>query len=707
MRFSEIYNRQKYPEGLKMIPDSEFKSLVADWACQMGKTFGYRRKTRMEHWQEAIDTVYTEIEQELNTVNTLKVQSHPKWTAMMLSAQIFFPEHINIYHPTLVQQERLRRLIENSKITRQLYDKAELLKFLKQDKDLGVKTLTELAISRLQCEMLATSAENLVQRYAANRDGKPTVVSASMGTSDSSSLSQSKTHFTASEQSYTGASISASESGKRSSGGWEATVKAAAEASVSASSHKDFSARAKDLELSSYSGVQAEAAVNAGVDFGASYSCNVPTSYLRRVMGESKFKLIEGRLGASTSALAQGNASRALSTMSKMTFHHETDQNKAFKNYSTLEGEEKEKAKARTKEVLEIVNAEANAEVELKFSIEGHAGLTLGKTFDFGLDVEGFGRLAADCHMKFFINEQEVGMQIGGSAMAGFEAGTKQKITVRHHGRNISVLSVQAHEAVTFGIGIEGRLTALASFNQCVFDTSVTETLGFGAGLSFNTSFSPRGALLLGYDYLAVPTVLTLGHIMEKYHNGPYTQRMKKVCDFLNKQASKAEINQVYLDNMARISTCIAAMHSDAEHLYKIEKFRTPGAEGFTAMSKGEVKDQLNGVSDSVYHDYTTTTTWTDPITAVFGSEASSGNSDISGPVGIGEGMRGEAVTQSFMSSQVRTKGGRLANFVNADKQTLHNAASAYEKANINGKGTCIAYEVLRRDMLLGAVEYS
>ncbi len=156
------------------IPDTEFEAIISKWAHEMGKRCGYKKQTRMEHWQEAIDAVYTALEHKLQTVDTQTIQSHKKWEIMMLAAKTHFPEHIGLYHPTLVEQQRTRQLVENSKVTRHLQNKAELLKFLKEDKELGVKTITDLAVSRLQCEVLATSAEILTNRYKSGLAKKPT-----------------------------------------------------------------------------------------------------------------------------------------------------------------------------------------------------------------------------------------------------------------------------------------------------------------------------------------------------------------------------------------------------------------------------------------------------------------------------------------------------------------------------------------------------
>ncbi|MRI32666.1 hypothetical protein EOPP23_06650 [Endozoicomonas sp. OPT23] len=712
MRFSELFNEKEFPNGITSIPAPQFRSMVSDWAQAMGKRCGYKKATRLEHWQEAIDTVYSTLENELDTTDTATIQSHKMWRDMMLAAKLYFPEHINIYHPTIVEQQRTRLLVENSKITRHLRNKAELLSFLKSDKELGVKTLSDLAVSRLQCEVMATSAEILLAQYKSyqNNPGKSFYSgTATAGTSKDGS--KGKTGVSGS----VGAKASASAQAGYNSGdvafgsGGHAHLKASVMASADIDTYAKAEAKIDDLKASAKVGIDAMAEVSANVDYGIYHSCNVSVDYLRRTLGD-KFKTIEAQCKGKTFASASGSASASANGPGNVTFHHAKDQNKAFNSFQTLNDDDKAKAKGRGKEVFNIASAEVNAEVELKVGLEGSTNLTLLQMIDLELSAEAFVTAAAAGNLKFYVNEQEVGMNIGGSAMAGFEAGTKQKITFKHPSRNVSIISSQVHEAFTAGIGIEGKVSAIASFDQCFFDTSVTTTLGIGAGFAANTVVSPRGLLLLGYDFLAVPTVLALGKAMSRYNNGPHTQRLQKVCDFLNKQASKGEINQVYLDNMTRIGACIASLNNDAERLYKMTQFRAPGVnvkDQYTEMAKGDIADGVKGTSQSTYYDYTTTTNETGPLAVIFGSEADEGHSNISGPEGVGEGMRGQVVVQSFISSQTTNRGDKLSSVVSTDKQALHNAAAAYEQATSNGSGACVAYEVLRRDMLTKKVNYA
>ena len=59
--------------------------MIYDWAHAMGKRCGYRKQTRMEHWQEAIDSVYSALEAKLQDIDTSRIMSEKKWEIMMLA----------------------------------------------------------------------------------------------------------------------------------------------------------------------------------------------------------------------------------------------------------------------------------------------------------------------------------------------------------------------------------------------------------------------------------------------------------------------------------------------------------------------------------------------------------------------------------------------------------------------------------------------
>ena len=68
------------------------------------KLFGYQKATRVEHFQEAVDTVYTTLEGELQTTDPRKILAHPKWKILVGCASRNFPEHLAAYQPSPVEQ---------------------------------------------------------------------------------------------------------------------------------------------------------------------------------------------------------------------------------------------------------------------------------------------------------------------------------------------------------------------------------------------------------------------------------------------------------------------------------------------------------------------------------------------------------------------------------------------------------------------------
>lgn len=73
MRFTELLELGP-TRKLININDSLFEQLVDGWTREMGekKLFGYQKATRVEHFQEAVDTVYTTLEGELQTTDPEK-----------------------------------------------------------------------------------------------------------------------------------------------------------------------------------------------------------------------------------------------------------------------------------------------------------------------------------------------------------------------------------------------------------------------------------------------------------------------------------------------------------------------------------------------------------------------------------------------------------------------------------------------------------
>ncbi|WP_461538340.1 hypothetical protein [Spongorhabdus nitratireducens] len=687
MRFSQLIQDR---DVLK-IPDTEFTELVQGWTKKMGAKVGYRRETRMEHWQEAIDTVYTALEKELQTNDADRIMKQKKWEIMMLAAKTHFPEHIAIYHPTLVEQQRVGKLVQNSKLRRILKDKLELMRILKQDKELVVGSITELTVSRLQCEVLAASAQLLYSKYQGSPSNTFTTnygaeTEASAGASANREGLKVSAGATATASAVAQASY---DSGKKSlKGGFEHRVKAGVAAAASVEATADVEARASELMAAGNFGLSAETRVSADFDYEISRSCKVKTEYLRRIMGD-KFKLISGYASGSASAGASASASGSAGV-------------RLAPGLKTSHDVEDPGAKHGKINSADFAHANLQGEVEISVSMSGRAGVTLMQTADIEVSGDLMAGASASGELKFFVNGRGVGMDIGGSAMAGFEVGTDQKLNLKHPSRGISIFSLKVRESFSAGAGVEGKIKAHATVDEISFNSSAGATVGIGTSIGFDTVISPRGALLVGYDLLVVPSILRLGSAMCKHDPqlaSVHTQRMKTFCDFLNKQASKGEVNQVYLDCRSRIVALMASLDAEANNLYDPKrKYRTAGV-AYQSMSIEEAgKTQLESAYFSRGEHQRQT-----PLQIVFGSEAGTGDAGIQ-LQGVSQGDIGKTITQKGLQTDFFEQ---KTNAVDPAKADLHRVVAAYENAKTRSKGECIAFDVIRSDLLKGTINYS
>ena len=688
MHFSELIAEKSTANGgVLKIPHAEFVSLADGWTKRMAG-YRYRRETRVEHWQEAIDTVYTAIEKELKTTDPNTIMAHRHWDAMMLAAQTNFPEHIRIYHPTLVEQQRVGKLVKASKLKRTLKDKLELMSILKKDKDLGVKTITDLTVSRLQCEVLAASSQIIFSNY----QGSPTKnyttnVTAETDLSNTTSASHTKSSAEASA-SYSGsASAGASyDSGtRRLKGGLEHRIKTAVNANAEFKAAASAEAKAKSLMASANAGLSVGTQVSADFDYEISKSCKVKTEYLRRIMGD-KFKLIQGHAQGSASAAAHASvAASAQASLPQLSSSHSADDPSANTGKLTSG---------------DFVNASLAGEVEIAVKMSGNAGVTLMQTADIQVSGDLMAGAKANAELKFFINGRGVGMDIGGAALAGFSVGSDQKLTLTHPSRKISIFSLSVREAFNAGAGVEAKVKGRLTTDEICFNTSAGATVGVGASIGFSTVISPRGALLVGYDLIAAPAILGLGELMKRHdptQSSIHTQRMNTFCDFLNKQASKGEINQVYLDCTTRITSLMASLDNEMDALYdKDREMRTPGFAGYTQTSLTDIQPITSAYFEAGV------TKRKQPLQVVFGSEA-----DIGDPTykltGVGKGDKGKTIVQENLQTDqenVRTKA------VDPAKQNLHTLVAAYEQAKIQGSGERLAFDVIRTDLLNKTIKY-
>nr|MDT0253694.1 hypothetical protein [Endozoicomonas sp.] len=170
----------RFPELLVLAPnnklvninDSVYEQMVDRWTREMGvnRLFGYRKETRIKHFQEAVDTVYTALEGELQTADPRKIMSHPKWTILVGCAKRNFPDHLSVYQPSPLEQTRMKRMVRNTLTTRIIANKIDLLDIIKLDNTDSPGNIGEVAVSRLRYELLAASAARVHDRYMTELD---------------------------------------------------------------------------------------------------------------------------------------------------------------------------------------------------------------------------------------------------------------------------------------------------------------------------------------------------------------------------------------------------------------------------------------------------------------------------------------------------------------------------------------------------------
>ena len=685
MRFAELFELSP-TNKLVNINDSVYEQLVDRWTKEMGakKLFGYRKETRVEHFQEAVDTVYTALEAELQTADPRKILSHSKWTLLVACAKRNFPEHVSVYQPAPLEQTRVKRMIRNTLTTRIIANKLDLLDIIKKDKCDSTWSVGELAVSRLRYELLAASAERVYDRYMNELDSdwrtwyewsqKKTKWYHASGSLKSEFNSQitgfGKGVKGAKQAAAEGtASLSATEKAGLSldkewqNGGFKQTLKGNLQAKASTEVNESAEAKMAKLAMSAEAGLEAEANLRADIDYETTYSCKIKGEYLSRLLG-SEVDVFKGH--ASGSAELRAKASGAANASASVL---KPEEERGIKKDFTS------KEESGRPLILKGLSANAEGEISLAVVMKGNASIAIGQGAEVELSGDLFAGGMAGGELQCFVNGQGVGLNIGGKLFAGFEIGTEQKICLKHPRRGVNIFSLKAREAITFGVGLAGKLSAQATIDEVSFDTEAGATLGLGSSLKASGILSPKGVLLVGYDAIAMPAILQLTKAMQHFNpDSVHTDRLVAFSQYLNRKASKSELSQVYLDCRGRMVVLISNLDREADSVQK-RAARIPGFNGYgEVMGANEIiaVDGFVGNSKSKYFDYA--------------------NDEIKRNDGT--------VLQS-----VSVKGDRKGQVVSDDKKALLKAAQDYAgKKKIMRSGECIAFDVIKRDIKTGIV---
>ncbi|WP_422448075.1 hypothetical protein [Endozoicomonas sp. ALB091] len=687
MRFTELLELGP-TRKLININDSLFEQLVDGWTREMGekKLFGYQKATRVEHFQEAVDTVYTTLEGELQTTDPRKILAHPKWKILVGCASRNFPEHLAAYQPSPVEQTRVKRMIRNTLATRIITNKIDLLDIIKKDKTDHSWTLAELAVSRLRYELLAASATRVHDQYMTEVDtdwttwyewNSNTVGLYQGSTSVARSAGSTTTGFgkgiigLAEGSAQSEASVSAAGSADLSvekewqQGRLKQSLKGNLQASGQASGHASGAARMDELRASAAAGIGAEASLRADIDYELTYSCKVKGEYLRRLLGG---ELDMVKVHASGSAEVHARAGGSAGTTAGVVNNYQE---------SAVETDLIENSTSATRG-FHGLKADLEGEVSLAVVMNGQGSVTVGQMAEVELGGDLFAGGIAAGNLQCFVNGQGVGMDIGGKLFAGFEFGSEQKVALQHPGRGVNIFTLQARESMSFGVGIAAKLAAKASIDEVSFDTSAGATLGVGSSISASCIISPRGLLLVGYDAIAMPALMKLAKTMKHYNPGSvHTRRLITFAQFLNDRASDAELSQVYMDCRGRMVALVSNLDLEADAVQK-RAARVPGFNGYgDVMGINEINavEGFVGNAQSKYFQYAT-----EQITKDDGTVLQS------------KTVRGE----------------RKKQVVAEDMTALLRAAKDYAglKKTLQ-TGECIAFDVIKRDIKTGQLAYA
>ena len=329
-------------------------------------------------------------------------------------------------------------------------------------------------------------------------------------------------------------------------GGLKQTLKGNLQASASLNANANAEARLAELAASAEAGQEADAHLRADIDYELTYSCKVKGEHLRRILGP-KFDLVKAHASgvATADATASGTAKASARLFS-------SDSNVEAENDLQDASAKTEVSKSET--LIRGVKVDLEGEATLAVNMSGNASVTVGQAAEVELTGDLFAGAKGSGNVNFFINGRGVGMDLGAEFFAGFEVSSEQTIRLIHPSRRVNIFSMTAKESFQAGFGAAAKLAAKATVDEVKFDTKASAAMAIGSSISASGIVSPRGIALVGYDALAVPAIHALSYEMQKHYPSTYlTQRFVSFSQYLNRQASKSELNQVYMDCRTRM----------------------------------------------------------------------------------------------------------------------------------------------------------
>ncbi len=599
MRFEELLNR-KNPADLTV---NELRSKVGSWLKIMA-SWRYKRDTRIEHVQQALDQLYTSLERKLNTSNSGQVMKHPLWQAMVGMVADYFPGEVEVYYPTPVEQQRTLMLIRNSIATGIIKDKRRLLKEYMSHHEYHVKTLSQLAHSRLKLQLLAASSKAVLARYQASqhdswdtwfrwanrRDiGHESDTSTEV---EENCLAVGKVTARAGGSAMIGRGVEYDSHDSSPGSNWRHQASASGAIYGEGGAAASAGYNREQLNTAAVAGLEGEAGMRGEVEVKTEYAVKITSDAARRMLG-SKFKIIEahaeahGKTGLGGSASVQSRA--GLGGMA-----------------GAEHGYDPEEGSGQWKEVGgQGIRAGGEGEIWIGFTLSGQAGLTVAQSLELGVSGDVFGGARAGVESGFFIESSGVRFGAGAEVFAGFEAAVEERVTIKHPKRKLEIFTVKSKQAFTAGIGAGAGAEFSAGIERFSLSAESQTTLGIGSKISTTMGISPLALGLTAYDMAIVPSLWALNHRLKmdpRLSKTSFARHMNRVVEAVDGMADAAEVRALSRECDAVIAACLGSLDQDAEWLQTLRP-RQAGAD-YGAMPEPSSVAGFTGHTQSSFYTY-------------------------------------------------------------------------------------------------------
>ncbi|WP_281647498.1 hypothetical protein [Parendozoicomonas sp. Alg238-R29] len=602
MRFSELINNEN-PASMSL---GKLIGLVDNWLARMA-SWRYTRDTRTEHVQQALDQVYTSLERKLKITSSQQIMTDPLWKIMVKLIAKHFPNEVEIYYPTPVEQQRKLMLIRNSIATGIIKDKQRLLHEFMTHHEYKVKTLSELAHSRIKLQILAASSRAVLGRYQgsiydgwetwyrwANRRDRGRETDTQMEVEEST-LAVGKAVVRGEAKAMIGRNFEYDSRDTHGGSPWRHQVKAGGALYVEGGGEAVATYNREQLNTAAAAGIEAEAGMRGDVEVETEYAFAVTNDEFRRMFG-NKFKMFHAKAEAHSKLGAGGSA--GVSARAGL-----GGQAGAGHTYEPMDTENPSGTWAESGNIGVCAGGEAN--IWIGFTVTGNAELTVAQALELGISGEMFAGAKAGAEGGFFV--ESGGVRCGASAevFAGFEAAVEERVAIKHPKRALTIFSVKGRQAFTAGVGAGASAEFAAGIDRFSLKAESQTTLGIGGKITTDFGISPLALGLAAYDMAIVPSLWMIKKkLNSSVHtkNSSFAKHMNRVVEAVDSIADVSEVRALSRECNVIIASCIAALDQGADHLYK-QQPRKPGA-SYGAMPDEHSVAGFTGHSQSSFYTY-------------------------------------------------------------------------------------------------------